>query len=77
MADLGGGAAYLALGIFGLSNFTLRARTPAVDAANYQAATTGSLPEPDNRCLKQKGLTVNEQIAARQSIQEPARSSRI
>jgi hypothetical protein len=34
--------AYLALGIFGLSNFTLRARTPAVDAANYQAATTGA-----------------------------------
>ena len=34
--------AYLALGIFGLSNFTLRARTPAVDAANYQAGTTGA-----------------------------------
>jgi hypothetical protein len=34
--------AYLALGIFGLSNFTRRARTPAVDAANYQAATTGA-----------------------------------
>jgi hypothetical protein len=33
--------AYLALGIFGLSNFTLRG-PPAVDAANYQAATTGA-----------------------------------
>jgi hypothetical protein len=32
---------------------------PAVDAANYQRRQ----PEPDNRCLKQKGLTVNEQIA--------------
>ena len=42
-----------------------------------EAVTQARQPEPDNRCLKQKGLTVNEQIAARQSIQEPARSSRI
>jgi hypothetical protein len=51
--------AYLALGIFGLWNLTLPASTPAVGAANYQQRQ----PEPDNRCLKQKGLTVNEQIA--------------
>jgi hypothetical protein len=51
--------AYLALGIFGLSNFSLRARTPAVDAANYQAATTGA-----GQSLSQtERLTVNEQIA--------------
>jgi hypothetical protein len=29
-----------------------------------EAVTKRRQPEPDNRCLKQKGLTVNEQIAA-------------
>jgi hypothetical protein len=28
-----------------------------------EAVTQARQPEPDNRCLKQKGLTVNEQIA--------------
>ncbi len=59
MADLGSGAHIWSLGssVFETS-LCLRASRQLM-----QLTTKRRQPEPDNRCLKQKGLTVNEQIA--------------